>query len=478
MADRFSRRGVLQTIGLGTVVANACKALLFFVLIGVLGSESSAAEAELQLTTFTCDITPPVNQPVGLGFIPIATTVEHPLLAKGVVLMDGDDRYVLCAIDWMEVHNSSYDLLRETLAKAAGTGASRVAVHALHQHTAPAIDSDSQALQLDANDARRVATAKYLDHVSRQLADAVKNSLTDLQPLTHVGTSQAKVERVASNRRIEARDGSIRGRMSSTKDLSLQEAAEGLVDPFLKTVSLFNGDRAVVQLHYYATHPQSFYGDGRITYDTVGIARERLEKSAGVVQIYFTGCGGNIAMGKYNNGSRDARTDLTNRIHDAMARSVKAVARKRISRLGWKTVSFAFPVREDAAFTEKPNRDVLANMEAKFVPRLKAAINLVWIERMRQQETIELSCLSLGEVQILHLPGEPFVQYQLAAQQMQPERFVAVAGYGDCGMGYIGVDRIFTDKGGYEQTYSFAGPCEKPLLAAIAKLLSDGATAD
>ena len=433
------------------------------------------AEAELQVTAFACDITPPVNEPVGLGFIPIATTVEHPLLAKGVVLVDGDDRYVLCAIDWMEVHNSSYDFLRDSLALAAGTEASQVAVHSLHQHTAPAIDSDAQRFQLDVNDTRRVATAKYLDQVARRLADEVERSMSALQPLTHVGTSRTKVDRVASNRRIEMPDGSIVGRMSSSKDKTLQAAPEGLVDPWLRTVSLFNGDRAIAQLHYYATHPQSFYGDGRITYDTVGIARERLEQESGVTQIYFTGCGGNIAMGKYNNGTREARTELTNRIYTAMAQSTKTVERKSVSHLQWKTFPFAFPLREDTAFTEEPNRSILANEDAKFVPRLKAAINLAWIERMRRQETIELSSLSFGNVQILHLPGEPFVHYQLAAQQMRSGHFVAVAGYGDCGMGYIGGDRIFKDKGGYEQTYSFAGPCEKPLLAAIATLLSENA---
>ncbi len=74
---------------------------------------------------------------------------------------------------------------------------------------------------------------------------------------------------------------------------------------------------------------------------------------------------------------------------------------------------------------------------------------------------------------MLHLPGEPFVQYQLAAQKMRPDRFVCVAGYGDCGMGYIGGDRIFTDRGGYEQTYAFAGRCEQLLLRAIRKLMTE-----
>ena len=98
-----------------------------------------------------------------------------------------------------------------------------------------------------------------------------------------------------------------------------------------------------------------------------------------------------------------------------------------------------------------------------------------WLERCDADRPVELSCLSVGRVQMLHLPGEPFVQYQLAAQQMQSDRFVCVAGYGDCGMGYIGDDRIFTDRGGYEQTYSFAGPCQNLFTDAIRKLLAGSA---
>ena len=48
-------------------------------------------------------------------------------------------------------------------------------------------------------------------------------------------------------------------------------------------------------MHYYASHPQSYYGKGHMNPDTVGLARELLQKEEGVPQIYFTGCAGNIA---------------------------------------------------------------------------------------------------------------------------------------------------------------------------------------
>ena len=64
---------------------------------------------------------------------------------------------------------------------------------------------------------------------------------------------------------------------------------EGYIDPFLKTITFARGGRPLVRLHYYATHPQSFYLDGRISIDFPGMARERLQEIENTPQIYFTG---------------------------------------------------------------------------------------------------------------------------------------------------------------------------------------------
>jgi hypothetical protein len=71
---------------------------------------------------------------------------------------------------------------------------------------------------------------------------------------------------------------------------------------------------------------------------------------------------------------------------------------------------------------------------------------------------------------VLHLPGEPFIEYQLAAQELRPDRFVCVAGYGDGGPGYIPTDQAYLE-GGYELTVALAAPSEKRLRRALAKLL-------
>jgi hypothetical protein len=70
------------------------------------------------------------------------------------------------------------------------------------------------------------------------------------------------------------------------------------------------------------------------------------------------------------------------------------------------------------------------------------------------------------------MPGELFVEYQLAAQEMRPGQFVAMAAYGDYGPGYIGTKIAYT-QGGYETgVVSRVAPAvEKVLTDATRELL-------
>src|SRR6185437_15908053 len=107
--------------------------------------------------------------------------------------------------------------------------------------------------------------------------------------------------------------------------------------------------------------------------------------------------------------------------------------------------------------------------------RATAASELVWLRRCRSGETIDVSCLRLGKARVLHLPGELFVEYQLAAQKVRPDLFVAMAAYGDYGPGYIGTEVAYP-QGGYEtgpHASLVASKVEGVLMDAIEKLLRD-----
>jgi hypothetical protein len=259
--------------------------------------------------------------------------------------------------------------------------------------------------------------------------------------------------------------------MSSTTDPKLQALPEGRIDPMLKTITFARGDKPLVRMHYYATHPQSFYGDPRACTDVPGFARRRLEDKENVFQMYFTGCSGDVALGKYNNRTRQARADLTNRLYEGMEAAVAATQLHSVDQLVWRTLPLLLPERSDPGYTIEENRAKMADPNENVITRIRAATRVAFTERI--ERPIDLSLLQIGPARILHLPGESMVEFQLYAQSLRPDAFIAVAAYGDAGPGYICTESSFAE-GGYEPSASRAGSqAEHALKEAIRELLLD-----
>src|SRR5262249_19950748 len=127
------------------------------------------------------------------------------------------------------------------------------------------------------------------------------------------------------------------------------------------------------------------------------------------------------------------------------------------------------PPRREKSFGEEEARRVLADTKESKARRGNAAFLLAWLKRI--ERPIDFTCLDLGVAQVLHLPGEPFIQYQLKAQELKKDSFVCVAGYGDDGPGYIPTDAAFLE-GGYEPTVALAAPSQRLMTDTIAKLLN------
>jgi hypothetical protein len=423
------------------------------------------------LATFTADVTPPLGHPLCGGWIEPARAVEDPLKALGVVLLGQGKPLVLCVFDWVALRNEAHLAVRQALADAAHTTLDHVTVHAVHPHNAPFADVVAQRL-LDEAKGPPSLDLKFFDRVVKDVEAACRESLAKTKRFTHLGVGSATVKEVASNRRVLGPDGKVKfTRTSATKNNEARDAPEGLVDPVLRTLSFWDGETPVAALHYYATHPMSYYGDGRVSADFCGLARQKLQdEDAKVFQVYFTGCAGNVTAGKYNDGAKENRPVLRDRVYAAMKESLKATRRMPVDGWEWRVESVKLPPRREESFGEAASQKALADETATRAKRGNAAFQLAWLKR--QDRPIEISCLDFGgNILVLHLPGEPFIEYQLAVQKMRADKTVLVAGYGDDGCGYIPTAVAYLE-GGYEPTVALAGPeSEAILLKAMAKLL-------
>jgi hypothetical protein len=81
--------------------------------------------------------------------------------------------------------------------------------------------------------------------------------------------------------------------------------------------------------------------------------------------------------------------------------------------------------------------------------KLGAAAKLAWLRRTEASLGVDVSALRVANIWLLNMPGELFVEYQLAAQKMRPDGHVCLAAYEDYGPGYIGTEIAYS-QGGYE----------------------------
>lgn len=182
---------------------------------------------------------------------------------------------------------------------------------------------------------------------------------------------------------------------------------------------------------------------------------------------------GTFAAGKYTDGSPGNRVTLALRMAAAMRQSYERAiaARTPLSAadVGWGSVPVALEARADLdrrgleeQVRTKPDRGTFSALDA-----------LAFAARAERRHAIPVTSLRVGSSRMLHLPGELFVEFQLAARAMRPDLGVFVAAYGDYGPGSIGTAASYAE-GGYEvqPSSSFVGPeAEERLLAAIRTLL-------
>ena len=425
-----------------------------------------AAGRGLKVSTFVADVTPPMGAPLCYGLVPVASEVVDKLWARGVVLRPaGEKPIVLCAVDWLGIGNGSRDRWRAVLAKAAGTVPERVALHTVHQHDAPGDDLSAHAF-LPAG--VPLCDVDFARGAAGRVAAAVKTSKA--VAVTAVTGGAAAVSEVASNRRILGPDGKVAfGRMTSCRNSPQCAAPEGVIDPLMRSVSFWAGEKRVATLSYYATHPMSYYGKGGVSSDFVGQARDL---QTDTFQVHFTGAAGNIGAGKYNDGAPANRAVLRDRMADAMRRAKAAEKPVSLDAVRWVSESVAMPLRVGKGFGEDEIVAAIADAKLDAKQRANHARYLAFLRMTKGGRKIDLTALRLGSFSVLHMPGELFVEYQLAAADMRKGELVATAAYGDYGPMYIGTARAY-DEGGYETSaVSRVGPAvEDVLMGAMRKVL-------
>ena len=203
----------------------------------------------------------------------------------------------------------------------------------------------------------------------------------------------------------------------------------------------------------------------------LGLARDRRQRDdRSVFQIYASGCSGDVTAGKYNDGSTGNRAVLADRLYQGMQAAWENTRRMPLERAEFRSAPLWLDFHQGPEFTADAMQKTLADPDAATDARILAALGLSSRRRLERDQPIDVPCIDFGSAQLVVLPGEAFVGYQLMAQAMRPDSAVMCLGYGESWTGYIPTTSAFEEGFGHGWRWVAEG-AEPQIRAALHRVL-------
>ncbi|MGH2346203.1 MAG: neutral/alkaline non-lysosomal ceramidase N-terminal domain-containing protein, partial [Chloroflexota bacterium] len=406
-------------------------------------------------------ITPPIGA-ILVGFSDPerrATHVRDPLYATALVLDDGQTRAAIISCDLIYVHPSVARSVGALVWEQTGIAAGQVFICCSHTHSGPAACDHPGAQPIDRS---------YVAMLSFLLADAVAEAAAQLEPVRlRWGTARSAV---AVNRREMRADGRI----------VLGHNPSGPVDPLVRVACLdrLESDPPLALLVNYACHPVTLGERSRVvSADYVGHTRTVVEHATGSCMLFLQGACGDInprfGPGADNGSVQTLGLDLAGAVLAAYA-AASLLPTKRGLAAASRTVEL--PLMEDTSIipdliSEDERRELCRGID-QWEP---------WVGELstdaegRTVAPIDMQVLRVGDLALVTVPAEPFVEIGLALQEARLGRPTMVAGYTNGCVGYTPMPAAYR-LGGYEVARSFVYPrLPAPLAPSCAgRIISAG----
>ncbi len=444
-------------------------------------------------------ITPPVGVSMS-GWNPRASGdikaryVRDDLYAKALVLSAGGRAWALVAVDLSGVDAVATEQIRHGAAERTGLSPDTIMVCATHTHSGPAFcpvataysPEDMACLTIKADGSAPAAMGQVTSVSSSaswvgetdvewkswfvaQVVDAVEEAHGALRPAS-VGFGEARIDGVASSRRVLMSDGSW-GDPRRDPVEGVRVVSRTNIDPQVRVFALREqGTEApLAAVINYGTHPWVFCGSG-ISAEIAGAASDRVANTWGrgggepPVVLYTSGPEGDVTP--IWNVDIDAvwRTRPDEDTEASLARRERGFDRE-LARLGGRVTDGAMAaVRGIVGWDGAP--ELWARRKEVALP-LKEGYHHVddvfladWQREAPEcHHLTEVQALGVGEGVFLGLPGEPFVSLGAAIRARSGSRRMLIAALANefGAVSYIAEREAF-EQGGYETAFTPVGP--------------------
>ena len=402
----------------------------------------------------------------------------HDLLSvRALAVSDGARAVAIAVVDLIGVDAAITERVRERVHAAVGETLSYVAVVATHTHGGPAVLRRALLGMVD---------DCYVEELVSRIAAAVLQAFTERAPVV-IRYGVGRERSVAKNRR----------------------EPEGPIDHDLPVIRFDDPEtgRPRGLLCSYACHPVTLGPDNRqYTRDYPGFLVDRLSAACcGAPVVFFTGCcaqlnTGHSAMDSILGRGFEKRTYAeAERIGGVLAGMAAHTAYRigppggvpdarpegglwtRSARLRLPLTPAEHPDVAAVAALERQAAE-LASDPMRRGEAVMAEAHLQWARRHdpgAAHVDTEVAVVALGEVAIVLMPGEIFVEFALELKQRFRHLQLVSVSYANDAIGYLPHRSAFAG-GGYEvelayRHYGFAGPYAEEagdaLVASVAELL-------
>lgn len=349
------------------------KVLLVFLF---LLTQLTLAGQEIQVGAALRIITPNPLLPVsgGIGVLKPTKEKKGDLFARAMVFQQGNTRFAIVNVDnlgWTSIlGNKSRALIK-------GIAPENVLIGATHTHSAP------DAYGFPDMSGKSYADLTYLDWCVQQIADAVNEATSKLQPASlKVAMDEAK-GKIAYNYYAPA----------------LYDPRCGIIQAIATTGA--QAGKPIATLVNYAVHPEVLGSDrGILSPDMIGPLYQRIESTIGGLALFMNGAQGGMVTadtrleyGKEGQGQKEANTwEECIRIGELLADEAMRIVAK-------------------APVLDKPllyctSREIEFPIESEIMRYILSHSPLKYEGKRENYISTRLNLLNIGPAQILTVPGE------------------------------------------------------------------------
>ncbi len=442
------------------------------------------------------DLTPRLGTQIAgdIGRYRPAEYLLDPLFARALVLQSSGQRLCFLSLDLLAVTRPWVTEIRRRAQAEFGFAPEQVMVHSTQTHAGPNVGhvvvSDECTLIPPDLPWLRGGDDSYNEFAVGRIIEAIRRANESLEPV-QLGAASGLEGRVAQNRRYVLRDGTA---LTHPHGERLKDVlyCEGPIDPEVGLVAFVTESlHTRAALLHYTCHPTHGYPLRYISAGWPGAWVNGVKGLCGAecVPLVANGCCGNIHHSHHLDPTFDSSPGNIGRLlTDDTAQLFGQVRWTDQAALGCRSVVLKLPIRlltpEAVAAAEQIVRE---HPEPLWADSDHTAVAWDWVyavstldlhaqQQKQPWQEYEIQVFRVGDIALVGLGGEPFVEGQLQIKQHSPVRHTYFAHMTNGFVGYIPTEEAFR-RGGYETRTAAWSQLAPEALGTIAeetvKVLTD-----